>query len=76
MVVRSKAWTVFARSDAGIVGRNPIRGFHVCVGLFCVSWVQEVALRHADPRPRGPTDCEDDQGTEKAASAHQRAEEP
>jgi hypothetical protein len=41
VVVRSKAWTVFARSDAGIVGLNPTQGMDVwcvcvCVGLFCV----------------------------------------
>jgi hypothetical protein len=33
---RSEAWTVFARSDAGIVGSNPTRGMDVCVRLFCV----------------------------------------
>jgi hypothetical protein len=32
----SKPWTVFARSDAGIVGSNPIQGMDVCVLLFCV----------------------------------------
>jgi hypothetical protein len=32
----SKAWTVFARSNAGIVGSNPTRGMDVCVCLFCV----------------------------------------
>jgi hypothetical protein len=39
---RSKAWTVFARSDAGIEGSNPIQGMDICVCvryvfvLFCV----------------------------------------
>jgi hypothetical protein len=33
---RPKAWTVFARSDAGIVGSNPTRAIDVCVRLFCV----------------------------------------
>jgi hypothetical protein len=28
---RSKACTVFARSNAGIVGSNPIQGMDVCV---------------------------------------------
>jgi hypothetical protein len=28
---RSKAWTVFARSNAGIVGSNPTQGMDVCV---------------------------------------------
>jgi hypothetical protein len=32
----SKAWTVFARSDAGIVDLNPTQGMDVCVRLFCV----------------------------------------
>jgi hypothetical protein len=32
VAARSKAWTVFARSNAGIVGR----GMDVCVSLFCV----------------------------------------
>jgi hypothetical protein len=33
---RSKAWTVFARSHAGIVGSDPTQGIDVCVLLFCV----------------------------------------
>jgi hypothetical protein len=33
---RSKAWTVFARSNAGVVGSNPTQGICVCVRLFCV----------------------------------------
>jgi hypothetical protein len=32
----SKAWTVFARSNAGIVGSNPTQGIDVCVRLFCL----------------------------------------
>jgi hypothetical protein len=32
----SKAWTVFARSKAGIVGWNPIQDMDVCVRSFCV----------------------------------------
>jgi hypothetical protein len=33
-----KAWTVFARSEAGIVGSNPTHGtdIGVCMRLFCV----------------------------------------
>jgi hypothetical protein len=36
----SKAWTVFARSDAGIVGWIPIKAwmFDMCMRLFC-DWV-------------------------------------
>jgi hypothetical protein len=33
---RSTAWTVFARSNAGIVCSNPTQGMDVCVCLFCV----------------------------------------
>jgi hypothetical protein len=36
VVVRFEAWTVFARSKAGVVGSNLTRGIHVCVRLFCV----------------------------------------
>jgi hypothetical protein len=36
VVGRSKAWTVFARSNTGILGSNPTRGMGVCVRLFCV----------------------------------------
>jgi hypothetical protein len=35
---RSKAWTVFARSNAGIVGSNPNQGMDVCVRLFCLCY--------------------------------------
>jgi hypothetical protein len=30
------AWTLFARSNAGIVGSNPTQGMDVCLHLFCV----------------------------------------
>jgi hypothetical protein len=33
---RFKAWTVFSRSDAGIVGSNPNQGMDVCARLFYV----------------------------------------
>jgi hypothetical protein len=33
----TKAWTVFASSDAGAVGSNPTQGMDVwCMCLFCV----------------------------------------
>jgi hypothetical protein len=35
MAARSKAWTVSAPSNAGIVGSNPARGMDVCVRIFC-----------------------------------------
>jgi hypothetical protein len=42
-VARSKAWTVFARSNTGIVGSNPTAGMDVCVLLLCVRVVLCVA---------------------------------
>jgi hypothetical protein len=38
MAACSKAWIVFAHSNAGVVGSNSIRGMDVCmyVDLFCV----------------------------------------
>jgi hypothetical protein len=42
VAARSKAWTVFVRSDAGIAGSNSIQGMDVCivrvyfVFVFCV----------------------------------------
>jgi hypothetical protein len=32
----SRAWTIFARSNTGVVGSNTTRGMDVCVRLFCV----------------------------------------
>jgi hypothetical protein len=39
-----KAWTVFSRSNIGIVGSNPTQGMDVCVGLFCVCVVLCVGI--------------------------------
>jgi hypothetical protein len=36
VVEHSKAWSVFARSNAGIVVSKPNKGIDVCVRLFCV----------------------------------------
>jgi hypothetical protein len=36
MASRSQAYTVFARSNTGIVGSNLTRGMDVCVPLCCV----------------------------------------
>jgi hypothetical protein len=34
VAARSKAWILFARTDAGIVGSNPTQGMNVCVYAF------------------------------------------
>jgi hypothetical protein len=37
VVARSKAWTVLARSNAGIVGSNPTQGMDsVCAFILCM----------------------------------------
>jgi hypothetical protein len=36
VAARSKAWTVFARPNNGIVGSNSTHDVDVCVRLFCV----------------------------------------
>jgi hypothetical protein len=38
LAARSKAWTLFARSDIRVVGSNPIWGMDVGVRLFCLRW--------------------------------------
>jgi hypothetical protein len=35
VVARSKAWDVFAHSNAGIVGSNPTQDMVVCLHVFC-----------------------------------------
>jgi hypothetical protein len=36
VAMQSKACTVFAHSNAGIMGSNPTQGMDVCAHLFCV----------------------------------------
>jgi hypothetical protein len=43
VAARSKAWTVFARSNAGIVGSSPTQGMDVSLCLFCVCVVLRVS---------------------------------
>jgi hypothetical protein len=63
IAARSKAWTVFARSDAGIVGSNPTQGIDVwCVYAFILCLCCHVfRLRLCDgliTRLRSSTVCE------------------
>jgi hypothetical protein len=50
VTAQSKAWNVFARPNAGIVGSNPTQGMDVCLHyfVFVLSCVGS-ALRRADP---------------------------
>jgi hypothetical protein len=49
IAAQSKAWTVFARSDARIVGSNHIQGMDVwCMYAFMLSCAYVAALRRAD----------------------------
>jgi hypothetical protein len=43
MAARPEAWSVFARSNIGIVVSNPTRCMDVCVRLFCVCVVLRVS---------------------------------
>jgi hypothetical protein len=50
VVARSKALNVFVRSNAGIVGSNPIQGVDVCVySVFVMSCMWVAATRRAHP---------------------------
>jgi hypothetical protein len=74
VAARSKAWTVFAPSNAGIVGSNPTQSMDVCV---CVVLVWVAALRRADPTSKESYRlCKKDYETEEEARAQQWAVEP
>jgi hypothetical protein len=59
MAERSVAWTVFVRSDTGVVGLNPTRGMDVYLCLFCLCCpvLTQRPCSGLIPRPRNPTDC-------------------
>jgi hypothetical protein len=65
VAARSTAWTVFARSNTGIVGSNPTWGMDVCVRLFCLVWSvmqfweTKVRFPSAARLLLGPEDTED-----------------
>jgi hypothetical protein len=75
---RSKASTVFTRSNAGIVGSNPTQGMNICVcvdSVYVLSCV--AALRRADHTfEESYRLCKKDYETEEEARARQRAVEP
>jgi hypothetical protein len=79
VAVRSKAWTVFARLDAGITSSNPTWDMDICVRLFCVCavlCVQIAALRRADPPAEGSYQLCKRSSNWKEAKVQQRALEP
>jgi hypothetical protein len=57
MAARSKARTVFGRSNTGIVGYNPARVTDVCAFLCCVVLCGQRPCVGLIPRPRSPTKC-------------------
>jgi hypothetical protein len=54
VAARSKTWTAFARSNAEIVGSNPIPGLVVVrvYSVFVLFCIQIEALRRADPQSK------------------------
>jgi hypothetical protein len=79
VAARYKVWTVFPRSDADIVGSNPTRGMNVCVCVYsvCVVLCVDSGLATSWSPVQGVYRlCIEDQETERAAKAQQRAVEP
>jgi hypothetical protein len=54
VTVLSKAWTLFARSNTGVMGSNPTRGMDVCVRFFCIC---AVLCAGSGLSTGSPTDC-------------------
>jgi hypothetical protein len=58
VAARSKARTVFDRSNTGIACSNSARGMDVCPGfLCCVVLCRYRPCVGLIPRPRSPTEC-------------------
>jgi hypothetical protein len=58
VAARSKAWTVFARSNTEIVVSNPTRGMDVCAFILCFCSVcKKRSFDGLIPRPRSPVNC-------------------
>jgi hypothetical protein len=76
----SKAWIVFGRSKAEIVGSNPIQGMDVslCVySVFVLPCVSVAALRQANQSSKGSYRlCKKDNEIKEEARAQQRAVQP
>jgi hypothetical protein len=49
VAARSRAWTVFARSNTGVVGSYPPQHMDIRVCLYCLCCPVVEALRRADP---------------------------
>jgi hypothetical protein len=78
LAARSKSWTVFARSNAGIVGSNLNQGVNVCLclRLFRVCVVLRVGSGLATGWSLVQDLCKNDYETEEEARAQQRGVEP
>jgi hypothetical protein len=75
----SKAWTVLACSNTGIMGLNPTWDMDVCLHLFCVCavlCVQVAALQWADPPSKESCQLRKRSRNWKVAKAQQRVVEP
>jgi hypothetical protein len=69
VVARSKEWTLFARSDAVIVGSNPTQVMDIsCVYAFILCLVSDLAMGWSLAQGVLPS-VENDYGTEWAGSA-------
>jgi hypothetical protein len=80
VAVRSKAWTVFAPSNAGIVVSNPTQGMDICMRLFCVCVVLCVGSGLVTGWSLSSKEsyylCKKDYETEEDIRAQQRVVEP
>jgi hypothetical protein len=77
VAARSKAWTVFARSNAEIVDSNPIQGMDVCVLYVCVVLCVGNGLATGWTLVEGVLpSVQKDYETEEEVRAQQRAVEP
>jgi hypothetical protein len=79
VAARPKAWYIFFRSSAGILGSNLIQGMSVCISVYCVFVLFSVYvadLRWPDHSSKESYRlCKEDYETEKKIRAQQRAVE-